>query len=393
MPLKILILCHDFPPMKSIGAQRPKAWFDYFTGKGEEVLIVSENELGINMKPEKSKGVFRILLRKIHSGLSLFVGWHISFLDKKRPILKKADSIAKNYNPDIIIATGEPFILFKYASLLSRKYNIPWIADYRDNWSNEPTLEFNALQIKIYQWYFGLLEKNIVQSSAAITTVGEPTANRIQKLFPNKKITIIPNGHNIPEDFKIQTVKKDGLKISYIGRLYKHRNPTLFLRGFLSWLNNNPNSNAELHFFGIADFQNQVTYLKSLVPEVNKHITIHKSYPYEQMLYKASDSNAFLMLADKSLPLTNGKLYDYLGLKRPIILCPDDKSIFNHFINAEESGFIADSEQDVFEILDQLNDHKGDNEFFTTNISRSEFSREKSSEKLFDLIKRLCAAS
>lgn len=401
--MKILILAKDFPPVNTIGAQRPAAWFKYFNDAGHCAWVVTSSNSQEVASEDKILRVATDLyglekgkknwIRKIRSFFEIWLPYILPRISRYYSIFSGAKRIVSDQKPDIIIATGEPFVLFKFAHNLSHQTGIPWLADYRDNWSNEPTLQFRSIFRTLYSWYFGIFEKRVVRSAALITTVGEPTRSRIKQIIPKKRVELIPNGHHVPADFNNKAVQKESLKISFIGRLYKHRNPSLFLSGLLKWKNANPSLKIELHFYGLGDFPQQVGYLHSLVPEIKNLLFIHQSLPYHDMLNLVSDSNAFLMLADKSLPLTNGKLYDYLGLNRPIILCPDDHSIFRDFILNENCGYIADSAEDVVELLNTMYHHIGEDEFFTTAIPSEKYSREKSSQKLLHLIQELCAAS
>ena len=68
-------------------------------------------------------------------------------IDTSKTIYYAADQFLKNNECSMIIATGEPFILFKYASSLSKKHRIPWIADYRDGWTtNQSKINLGFLE-------------------------------------------------------------------------------------------------------------------------------------------------------------------------------------------------------------------------------------------------------
>ena len=41
--MKALILCNEFPPINSIGAERPYSWFLYFKENGIEPIIITKN--------------------------------------------------------------------------------------------------------------------------------------------------------------------------------------------------------------------------------------------------------------------------------------------------------------------------------------------------------------
>ena len=41
--MKVLVLCNDFTPLNSIGAQRPYSWFKYFKKYGAEITAITKN--------------------------------------------------------------------------------------------------------------------------------------------------------------------------------------------------------------------------------------------------------------------------------------------------------------------------------------------------------------
>ena len=71
----------------------------------------------------------------------------------------------KNNTVDAIIATGDPFVLFKYASSLSKKFNIPWIADYRDPWTGNKN--------RSEMFFDNYWERRFLANVTAMTTVSE----------------------------------------------------------------------------------------------------------------------------------------------------------------------------------------------------------------------------
>ena len=166
---KLLILAYDFPPYVSVGGLRPASWHKYFHEFGiypivvtrqwgnkygshldyiapseRNETIVEETETGTIIRtPYKPNLANRLMLqygdhkykyvRKFISAFYEFFQW-IFFIGPKSRLYYGAKKYLRENKVDCIIATGEPFILFKYASKLSKKFNIPWVADYRDPW-------------------------------------------------------------------------------------------------------------------------------------------------------------------------------------------------------------------------------------------------------------------
>ena len=168
---KVLILAYDFPPYVSVGGLRPYALYNYLKEFGVEPILVTRqwgnthgNRLDyvsagsseqsivevsqcgtIIRTPYKPNFANRLMLKhgdKRYRLLRKSISAYYEFAQFLLPIgpkielYKAAKHFLKNNQVDAIIATGDPFILFKYASKLSKAFNIPWIADYRDPWSH-----------------------------------------------------------------------------------------------------------------------------------------------------------------------------------------------------------------------------------------------------------------
>ena len=55
----------------------------------------------------------------------------------KKELYRAARAYLRHDRVDAIVATGEPFVLFNYATRLSSEFGVPWIADFRDPWSHD----------------------------------------------------------------------------------------------------------------------------------------------------------------------------------------------------------------------------------------------------------------
>src|SRR5690606_13944073 len=122
---------------------------------------------------------------------------------------------------------------------------IPWIADYRDNWSNEPTRESELIDKLFFEKIWRRAEKKLLKSTNQVLTVGQSTADRIKQINASVRINIVENGHNIPDNFVPSIPPTDKIRITHIGRLYKHRNPQLLFESVSEWKRENSNKNVE----------------------------------------------------------------------------------------------------------------------------------------------------
>src|SRR5690606_5461407 len=191
---------YDFPPYVSVGALRPYNWlkclkefgvepivvtrqwdnkygnaFDYIAPSATTDTIIEHTEFGTIIrtpfKPTISNRLllkygenrFR-LLRKILTAINE-VSQFMWICGPRKELYKAADVYLKQNNVDGIIATGDPFVMFYYANKLGKRYTIPWIADYRDPWSQ------NLMgTLFLYRKWLERVEKKTIKSVTGIIT-------------------------------------------------------------------------------------------------------------------------------------------------------------------------------------------------------------------------------
>lgn len=436
---KALILCYDFPPYVSVGGLRPKSWFDYLKDFGIKPYLITRNwsNIGISdleyISPTKNnKTVIEILengvifktpykpnlankmmlkfgekrFRKARKLISAFyeIGQFILPIGPKRVIYQEAKKFLKENKVDIIIVTGDPFILFKYAKKLGDLFKIPWVGDYRDLWSqdysfqNKPTLKFILM----------ILEKKIIKEASCVITVSEYLSKKISKFYGGK-IHIIPNGYDFKNINLLEKISQsnDILTISYAGTIYNWHPVMIFLNAIKSWVDSKKSNKIKIQFFGINKEKEIMSFAKKNIQSEDLIIKFIKKIPNEILVRNLMESNLLLLFNDYNLMGT--KIYNYLATKRKILLCfkndelannlkkkfyfyEDQENINNNLqenlINYTSTGIVINDTRHLKEVLSFLN-----NEFNKTKkievISENleKFSRFSGVKEVSNIIK------
>ncbi len=436
-------MAYDFPPYISVGAQRPYYWYRYFKEFGIDPVVVSrqwnnnftgayqyvaggysnedvikETEYGLLLKaPYKPNLANRLylkygenkfwFLRKLISGFYEMLQWYIP-IGPKIGIYKIANKYLKENKVDMIIATGDPFILFKYASQLSKKHDIPWVADYRDPWiQNNISGHFiNRVLRTIYLRY----EKKYLKNVLHITVVSDAIAELIIKNISNKNISVIPNGFDSEVISEVKSVKQNSeyFTITYIGRLYKYYPIASFLSVLNHFIKSNPSIKIHLQFIGIfGDFN--IDYFESEYPEVFSNTTFSPSLKISELFKRLSESNVLLLFNMYSIIGT--KIYDYIAINRKILMCySNDSSAFylkNRYFNIQDScnmdlraqeklileknaGIIVNNKEHLLGVLTELYKEFSETGQIACNSKNiSEYSRRAQTEKLALMIRKI----
>src|ERR1035437_3990869 len=166
---KIIILTYFFPPGNFAGSYRLFSWARYLHKFGFYPIIITRHwekdqtdYAGISQKKEieiqkhenyevhyipyngnlrdKIKAKYGSKVRLITKLLSLveliFQNFFISIIPSRQLYFYAKEYLEKNHDVRYVLASGKPYILFKYGHHLKIQFPyIRWIADYRDPWN------------------------------------------------------------------------------------------------------------------------------------------------------------------------------------------------------------------------------------------------------------------
>lgn len=436
---KVLILAYDFPPYVSVGALRPYSWFrylgesgiypvvitrqwgnkhgnqlDYISPGESDNTIIEKTEFGTIIRTPYKPNLANRLQLKYGSGRfsairKLVTGYYeiAQFLfvtGTKSGLYKGAKEYLKNEKTDIIIASGSPHILFKYASKLSRKTGIPWIADYRDPWSQSKSRNKNFV-LKNFNSFF---EKRFLKNCSAVTTVSEFLIYQIQSLV-DKPFHIITNGFD-PENCRQEAeLKQNGdiFTLAFAGSIYAWH-PLISVLSSLNKLAENPSVKFCLQITG-TNKNNEIKRLaETRFTHLKDKIQIYGKTPNRELMARLAKANALLLFNDYILAGT--KIFDYLSLQRQIVLCYRSDMFGDSFtrpyadritpgqfpnlqeniISETQSGVIARDPEHFESIITQcIEQHKIHGEIKISSKNTEIYSRQHQTQKLATIIHKI----
>lgn len=362
---KVLVLCYDFPPLPSIGAQRPYSWFlhlhkygfyptvicrkwkkgiktldEYFEAdKGkEEVVETAINRLirvPHNQSPKdkliSNSGMDEsVLLRKLLTLYEIFLKWVFDSADDKIYLQQRADEFLKKEKIDFILVTGEPFVLFKQAYHLSKKYNIPLYLDYRDGWTTNHSLSKSFINRWRYK-YERIFENKFLQHAKLFGSVSKEVTDGIAHKFniPINKLVILKNG--VEFDFYKNIEKKNTAEFSivYTGTLYDTQPVDALIGGLEKFITQNKLENFKVYFIGIRLKPGKyVSQVEELVQKYPKHIVIIDSLPFKEMVHYQMNASLLLMfiIGSQKKGIIGGKTYEYAATRNPILVVQEERT-------------------------------------------------------------------
>ena len=251
------------------------------------------------------------------------VGWYPN-------AIKVGSQIIYKRNIKVIFSTAPPFTTHLIGMSLSNRSGIPFVADFRDPWTDYHYYENNRLLItdKLDKY----LERKVIKTADLITTAHKTMGDNFVDDY-----AVIFNGYD-EDDFKKTLEKdKDKIVISHIGTLSQKQNPTYFFDAV-----HKLNEMGKIYHIDLIgsvhpDIANEIN-----IKGYNYFINIKKYLPHDIAIQKMRKSHFLLLIinnAKKNMGLINAKIFEYIRSGSKIILIGPDGGDSEKIIKNTNSGF------------------------------------------------------
>lgn len=221
--------------------------------------------------------------------------------------------------PDVIYASGPPFSTFLAAHRLAGKLGIPWVAEYRDNWTTNPLFHRSRLPHAINS----ALERRLLRSASLVVVISDAARDELAESFPfvKTKIVVASNGYD-PDDLPAPPPKASAFEIAYAGSLYRHRDPSTLLQVLAELCDEDPRFAAQVRVRFMGRVPEWVVRTANAALGTTR-VTVEGMQPHRVALQRCSAAAVLLAIsseAEAGGTAMTSKLMEYLGLRRPILL-------------------------------------------------------------------------
>jgi len=228
--------------------------------------------------------------------------------------LKEAKRLIEKYDIKTIITTSPPHSSQLIGFELKQQYDIRWIADLRDPWTDIYYYD-KFYPTKLARRIDKSYEAKIVQNCDFLITVSPSIKNNfIENYGLQSKIKVLTNGFDLsdfPEDlFANISLKKEVLYTGTITSDYP-------MQECIDLAN-------RLEDFPFRFVGNVPPEFKKMVSDagLSHRFSFHKSISHDAIIKEMIHAEYLLLLipkVDKNEGVLTGKLFEYLGSRRPIL--------------------------------------------------------------------------
>jgi len=231
--------------------------------------------------------------------------------------VKAGDELLQNEDVDAMISSSSPVTSHLIAKELKKKHTIPWVADFRDLWTQNHNYSYTILR-KMFE---KRLELKTLSVADTLVTVSPLWTEKLSMLHKGKKVYTITNGFD-PE--KMSNGKADLISkftITYTGQIYTGKqDPSkilIALKDLISHGTINPKE-VEVRFYGRED-----ELLSKKIKEYRLSVVV-KQYGLisRETSFEKQKESQLLLLLNWEEPQEKGvipaKIFEYFAAQRPI---------------------------------------------------------------------------
>lgn len=364
---KVLMIANEFPPMGGSGIQRSLKFAKYLPDQGFDPLVVSKNYKG----PVRDESFLKELPPKmpIHYLKPFDLMHHKGFLAKVMRVVarvlvvpdpeffwqlgnrKRVLRLLDEEEITCLYTTSFPYsshLLGKY--LKDKRPHIRWVADFRDEWTNNPYYEDMP-----WMRYRLPLEKKMEASVCKacdyfITNTPFMLKNSLKDYpFLRGKSTFIPNGFD-PQDFEAFDPKPhvhDQFVITYTGSLYGRRNLEEFFKALAEAIKEGSIALKDVAVHLVGNITAEVLEGFKDTYDLGDHVVSHGYMSHHQSIEKLFASDVLLLSMGSGKGLENfysGKIFEYIRVNRPILAAVPIHGAAASVIKETHTGIAVDSD-------------------------------------------------
>ncbi|MBO7084081.1 MAG: glycosyltransferase family 4 protein [Bacteroidales bacterium] len=243
-----------------------------------------------------------------------------------KPSVKYLKAYLKDHPVDAIISTGPPHSMHLIAMKLKEALGLPWIADFRDPWTE---IDFYD-ELHLSKWAdrkHHRLEHEVLTKADKVVAVGWDMAEGLKRLGASH-VDVIPNGYDWDTQAKNNvTPLSSDFTLTHIGIIGSNRNEHLFWKALGELKAADPQFAAKLRIRLIGQIDQSV--VQSIESNGLKNNTEFIPYiPHDQIQAQQASSQVLLLFINNTpnaKGILTGKLFEYIAAGRPILcIGPED---------------------------------------------------------------------
>ena len=311
-----------------------------------------------------------------------------------RPASRYLIQYLRKHPVDVIITTGPPHSMHLVGVRVKKKTGIPWLADFRDPWSQWDVLP--QLQLTKSSWKkHKRLEFEVLNSADKVLTVSKRLARALdERAGVPAGVEVINNGYDESDFADFEPQKPDKFRLVHTGLLNEGRNPTGLWKALNQRCAHDSGFAADLEVVLAGTIEQSVKVRMAGWEHLKDRVKVLDYVSHREALEINQSAAVFLLLVNDTANaswILPGKLYEYLACRKPILAFGSKESDANDILQGcGYHSFLAYNRQKgIEERLNKLYLQYKNGEHWVDASRVDRFSRKKLTEALAVMLEDL----
>jgi glycosyltransferase involved in cell wall biosynthesis len=381
---KVLIITYYWPPAGGGGVQRWVKFVKYLKDFGWDPVVYTVenpdypitdlslgNELPANITVLKHPiiepyGIYKSLTgkkkndkidanflsqgKKLHwkDKLAVWIRGNIFIPDARflwiKPSVRYLSKYILQHQMDAVISTGPPHSCHLIAYHLNQKFDIPWIVDYRDPWTQIDYFD----DLGLTRWGRDrhiTLEKKVLDHCDIIVTVGKTMALDLKTVTDNRT-EVITNGFDESDRVGQKISLDHNFSITYIGTMNDARNPVVLWKA-LHRLKTENHPLCEELIVNLVGKPESVVSDSVKMYQVDGLVNYIGYVPHKEAISYQNSAQILLLVINRTTnnaSILTGKIFEYLASGRPVLCIGPADGDAAEIIHEAKAGTVVDYE-------------------------------------------------
>ncbi|MFH0756471.1 MAG: glycosyltransferase family 4 protein [Bacteroidota bacterium] len=261
-------------------------------------------------------------------GISVWIRGNLFIPDARkfwiRPSVRFLIRYLKEHPVDAVVSSGPPHSMHLIALGLKRKLGIPWIADFRDPWTEIDFYDQLRLTKRSDRRH-KTLERDVVTGADQVVVVGKTMADRFRQVHGVIPF-VVPNGYDHTDFDPVAAGKGDPgpggeFRIVHVGAMNKDRNHESFWKVISELVSEYPEPMAGLKIMLVGKLD--VSVRESIAKHgLEGRVEMVDYLPHQKIIPLLCSASALYLPVNNtpnSKSIQTGKLFEYLAAARPIV--------------------------------------------------------------------------
>jgi len=381
----LLIISYHAPPLNVSASERSNAFFSYLHEQGIKPTLVTHYwQQGTHHQVSTQELPHGTIIRvpmvygpkaprysaaKPTAGSKALTLWRMARGHFEQHVLDSYYSLQHFLQQHLqqqqyhgMLAIYSPHNHLRLAYELHQQFGIPYAIDLRDLWdirvmspNFKPTLK-DRLQLFFIERYW----KKWLSKARFFTATSQPWMQKT-KTLTHTPGHVLTNGYNHADYGGPQpTGSTNKFEMLFAGTLYKNQPAEVFLKGFALFEAQHPNHQCHITFLGTK--KDRETHgvdgqHKDPTPLIAKHMALQSfsvlpRVPRPAAIKAMRSAHLLLFFGFTTIAGTySGKIFEYLGAQRPILMAPGDKDVVEDLLAQTQAGTVAHTPEQVAQTL------------------------------------------